>query len=38
MCLATIFVTCAARMISLGIGPLEVVVANEKADSGLMGI
>ncbi|MBA3978382.1 MAG: hypothetical protein H0X50_09370 [Nitrosopumilus sp.] len=35
--LATIFGTYVARMISFETGPLEVV-ANEKANSGLMGI
>jgi hypothetical protein len=38
ICLATIFETDVAKMISFEIGPLEVIVANDKADSGLIGI
>jgi len=33
--LATVFETYVSRIISFETGPLEVVAANEKADSGL---
>ncbi len=35
ICLETVIETFVARMISFEKGPLEVVVANEKVDSGL---